>query len=65
MIDALFLPHEADTIKSIPLSTHLPPNKLIWAVTTNGLFSVRSAYRLAMEISQFDNAGSSSDGSGL
>ena len=56
VIDALFLPHEADTIKSIPLSTHLPPDKLIWAATTNGLFSVRSAYRLAMESSWSDNA---------
>ena len=29
VIDALFLPHEADTIKGIPLSNHLPPDKLI------------------------------------
>ncbi|KAL0003498.1 hypothetical protein SO802_017279 [Lithocarpus litseifolius] len=65
VIDALFLPHEADTIKCIPLSTHLPPDKLIWAATTNGSFSVRSAYKLAMELSRSDNAGSSSDGSGL
>ena len=65
VIDTLFLPHEADIIKSIPLSTHSPPDKLIWAATTNGLFSVRSAYRLAMEASRFDTTGSNSDGSGL
>ncbi|XP_065634479.1 uncharacterized protein LOC136069649 [Quercus suber] len=65
VIDTLFLPHEAENIKSIPLSTHLPPDKLIWAATTNGLFSVRSAYRLAMENSQAENVGSSSNGRGL
>ncbi|KAK9992106.1 hypothetical protein SO802_027091 [Lithocarpus litseifolius] len=65
VIDALFLPHEANTIKIIPLSTHLPPDKLIWAATTNGLFSVQSAYRLAMELSRSDNTGSRYDGSGL
>ena len=65
VIDTLSLPHEADIIKSIPLSTHSPPGKLIWAATTNGLFSVRSAYRLAMEVSRSDTVGSISDGSGL
>ena len=63
VIDALFLPHEADTIKGIPLSNHLPPDKLIWVATTDGLFSVRSAYRLAMESSWSDNAESSSGSS--
>ena len=29
VIDTPFLPHEADIIKSIPLSTHSPPDKLI------------------------------------
>ena len=38
VIDALFLPHEADIIKSIPISSRLPPNKLIWTETRNGLF---------------------------
>ena len=51
VIDTLFLPHEVDIIKSIPLSTHSPPDKLIWATTTNGLFSVHSAYKVAMEAS--------------
>ena len=56
VIDALFLPHEADIIKGIPLSNHLPPDRLIWAATTNGTFSVHSAYRLAMESSRSENA---------
>ena len=65
VIDALFLPHKANIIKSIPLSTLLPPDKTIWAATTNGSFSVRSSYRLAMKNTRSDNAGSSSDGRGL
>ena len=65
VIDTLFLPHEVDIIKSIPLSTHSPPDKLIWATTTNGLFSVHSAYKVAMEASRPDMVGSNSDGSGL
>ena len=64
VIDTLFLPHEVDIIKSIPLSTNSPPDKLIWA-TTNGLFSVRSAYRVAMEASRPDTAGFNFDGSRL
>ena len=65
VIDALFLPHEANIIKSIPLSALLLLDKIIWAATTNGSFSVYSAYRLAMENTRSDNAGSSSDSSGL
>ena len=43
VIDVLFLPHEAELIKSIPLSPRLPEDKLIWALSSNGQFSVRSA----------------------
>ena len=54
IIDAIFLPHEAELIKSIPLSSRLPEDTTVWAATPNGLFTIRSAYRLAME--QFDQA---------
>ena len=36
IIDALFLPHDAATIKSIPLSFWLPKDRLIWAMSFNG-----------------------------
>ena len=36
VIDVLFLPHEAETIKSIPLSSRLPEDRLIWAMSFNG-----------------------------
>ena len=40
VIDAIFLPHEAELIKSIPLSSRLPEDKLVWAATPNGSFTV-------------------------
>ena len=61
IIDAIFLPHEAELIKSIPLSSCLPEDTIVWAATPNGLFTVRSAYRLAMEEVRSSNRGSSSD----
>ena len=48
IVDALFLPHEAEVIKGIPVSSRLPEGKLIWTKTQNGIFSVRSAYKLAL-----------------
>ena len=44
VIDALFMPFEVEVIKGIPLSSCLPPDKLIWVETPNGKFSVTSAY---------------------
>ena len=57
MIDAVFLPHEADLIKSIPLSIQLLKDKLVWAANSNDLFSVYSAYKLAMDLSRLVNYG--------
>ena len=65
VIDALFLPHESDIIKSIPISSRLPPDKLIWTETRNGLFTVRSAYHLARTWSASNSRGTSSDNSTL
>ena len=65
VIDALFLPHEADIIKSIPISSRLPPDKLIWTETRNGLFTVRSVYHLARTRSASNSRGTSSDNSTL
>lgn len=61
----VFLPHEADIICGIALSTNLLDDKQVWASTTNGLFSVRSAYKLAMEMSLGAPVGDVSDGSHL
>lgn len=61
--DAVFLPHEADIIKSIPISSRLPPDMLIWTETRNGLFTVQSTYNLALNWSLLTNRGTSSDNS--
>ena len=63
VIDTVFLPHEADSIKSIPISARLPPDKLIWSETPNGLFTVRSAYKLAVNLLSLPNKGATSDAS--
>ncbi|KAK9984589.1 hypothetical protein SO802_034114 [Lithocarpus litseifolius] len=65
VIEALFLPHEVDVIKSIPISSRLPPDKLIWTETRNGLFTVRSAYKLVVNQLFSSNRASSLDASNL
>ena len=50
LVREVFLPHETDKICGIALSANLPADKQVWAPTTNGLFSVRSAYKIAMEM---------------
>ena len=51
LLQQLFLAFEVEEIRSIPLSNSPPPDKLIWTGTSNGLFTVRSACKLAMESS--------------
>jgi len=58
----VFLPHEADLIYGIALSTNLLADKQVWALTPNGLFSIRSAYKLAMETRSVTPVGAVSDG---
>jgi hypothetical protein len=47
-----FFAEEAQLITSIPLCSTFPPDRLVWQGTSNGVFSVRSAYRLAKELQQ-------------
>ena len=44
-----FYPHEARIVLGIPLSSRLPPDKLIWTGTKSGRYSTRSAYKLLEE----------------
>ena len=63
IVDALFLSHEAETIKSIPLSSRLLADRLVWSEMSNGLFSVSSAYDLVVKAAQHANLGESSGSS--
>lgn len=44
LINSSFLPLEAEIIGGIPLRNWLLEDKKIWGATSNGLFTVRSAY---------------------
>lgn len=58
---SFFLPQEAVVILGIPISPSLPNDSRIWAWTSNGKFTVRSAYRVAVNVLQ-DEKGTSSVG---
>ena len=45
-----FLPHKAELILSIPISARLPEDSLIWAWTSYGRFTVKSAYNVAQKV---------------
>ncbi|XP_055962333.1 uncharacterized protein LOC126687828 [Mercurialis annua] len=45
-----FSPTDAKNILQIPVSKRLPPDKLFWPLTKNGIYSVRSGYYRAMDM---------------
>ena len=47
----------AEDILSIPLSTRMSPDKLVWAATPNSTFTVKSAYWIAMEMKEAEQEG--------
>ena len=65
LVSNVFFPHEADLIYGIALCANMPEDKQVWALTNNGLFSVCSAYKLAMEMRPDAQVGFRSDGSHL
>ena len=65
LLDQVFLPFKADAIKSIPLSSQLPADKLIWAKSSNSLFNIKSAYKVALELIAVSSSRSSSNDSHL
>ena len=49
LICQTFMLQDVDAILSIPFSANRARDRLIWAGTKNGKFSVRSAYKMAQE----------------
>lgn len=46
MIKFVFLPHDAESILAIPLSSTSPVDQRVWSATANGAFSIHNAYRI-------------------
>lgn len=65
LINSSFLPLEAEIIGGIPLRNWLLEDKQIWGATSNGLFTVRSAYQIAMDLNRKELASSTSNDSGM
>jgi len=64
LIDNSFSAYVANIIKNISLCRSLPPDKIIWNGTLNGVFSVKSAYHIALDLLRRKNGEcSSSSGS--
>ena len=63
IIRQIFLPVDVEAILSIPISSKLPRDLLIWVETSNGCLSVRSAYKVAMLLHQSANAATVSSNS--
>lgn len=53
------LPHEANAVLRIPLSTRRPEDSLIWQRTKNGIYSTKSAYWMLAESTALSNPGPS------
>lgn len=49
LVKHCFLSQDTEAILSIPLSANGVGDRVIWAENKNGRFSVKSAYRLALE----------------
>ena len=50
MVKRFFLPFEAESIINIPFSYNLPDDSIIWLGNKRGVFTVRSAYYIALPI---------------
>lgn len=48
LVRSIFLPLEVEAILSIPISPMNPVDAQVWAKTTNGIFSIKSAYKVVV-----------------
>lgn len=62
LLRQIFFPADVHSILNIPLSVRLPHNRLMWAYTPKGQFTVSSAYKLVVvENLEEGTAGASDD----
>ena len=52
-----FVPHEANVILGIPLSSGPLSDSIVWTATSNGIFFVKSAYHVAKKLKALQNHG--------
>ena len=52
LVKQFFLPDDAHTILGIPRSSKCNRDRMIWAYTPKGTFTVNSAYKIALSLSQ-------------
>jgi hypothetical protein len=57
LLETLFTAEEVDAILSIPLSSTNRSDGVIWRGSSNGIFTVKSAYQMAKEMSLEDKQG--------
>lgn len=50
LLQQLFLPFEVDAIAALPISTTTRPKQVMWHYESKGAYTVKSGYRLAVEI---------------
>ena len=62
LFKSIFLPFEADTILNIPISYNLLEDKFIWVGNRKGVFTVKSAYYVALNLVDYADKGESSFG---
>ena len=48
LVRQTFIPTNVEVILSIPLSSRLPRDRLVWALTPKGSFTVKSVYKIAV-----------------
>ena len=60
-LEASFFPYDVDAIMKIPLSISQRSDEMVWHFEENGLYSVKSGYRVAREVKE-QGPSSSEDG---
>ena len=62
LVRQVFLLADVHSIPSIPLSVRMPWDKLVWAFTSKGNFTIRSAYKIAVADSMVTRMEGTSNG---